>query len=101
MADSTIDPEEFWDKTTCLKSISCTDEDLKRIICLNEIYTARYPSEAPFSFSKTISKAVEIAFANAYNPECKDMSQGRVADLDELDKRTPIIGKLRTEKSES
>lgn len=44
------------------KSITLTDMDLERATKLEKIFDTVYRSEAPFNFSKTISKALEIAF---------------------------------------
>lgn len=46
------------------KSMSMTELDVKRALELERVYNTRYPSEAPFNFSKTISKALEIACMN-------------------------------------
>lgn len=43
------------------KSMSMSDEDLKRASELEELFSTLYPEERPFTFSKTISKALEIA----------------------------------------
>jgi hypothetical protein len=99
MADSTIDPKKIQDNTFYLESISCTEEDLQRIAYLEKIYTESYPNDAPFNFSKTISKAVAIAYANALNPKWGDLTQKRLEDLDELDKRSSGIGKFKRKKS--
>lgn len=43
------------------KSMSMSDEDLNRATELEELFSNLYPEERPFTFSKTISKALEIA----------------------------------------
>lgn len=99
MADSIIDPKRIRGNAPPHKSISFTEEDLLRIAYLEKVYTERYPMDAPFSFSKTISKAIEIAFANAPNPEWGDLTQKRLEDLEKVEKRSPRIGKLKRKKN--
>lgn len=50
------------------KSMSMTELDLQRAAELERIYTKQYPSEAPFSFSKTVCKALEVAYQQALLP---------------------------------
>jgi hypothetical protein len=99
MADSITNPKRIRDNAPPCKYISFTEEDLLRIAYLEKIYTERYPMDAPFNFSKTISKAIEIAFANAPNPEWGDLTQKRLEDLDKVEKRSPRIGKLKRKKN--
>jgi len=49
--------------------MSMSDEDLKRAIELEELFSNLYPEERPFSFSKTISKALELASGSLINQE--------------------------------
>jgi len=51
------------------KSMSMSDEDLKRANELEELFSKLYPDERPFSFSKTISKALELASGSLVKPE--------------------------------
>jgi hypothetical protein len=44
------------------KSMSMSKEDALRAEELEHIFIAKFPDECPFSFSKTISKALEIAY---------------------------------------
>ncbi len=99
MADSIMNPKRIRDDAPPCKSISLTEEDLLRIAYLEKIYTERYPMNAPFSLSNTISKAIEIAFANASNPEWSDLTQKRLNDLDEVERRSSRIGKLKRKKN--
>jgi len=99
MTDSTIDQKRIRDNTIYLESISYTEEDLQRIAYLEKIYTERFPMDAPFGFSKTVLKAVEIAYANALNPEWGDLTQKRLNDLDEMEKRFSEIGKFKPKKN--
>lgn len=50
------------DRAPFRKSISLTDEDIQRLSYLEKLFSERYPLEVPFSFSKTISKAVELTY---------------------------------------
>lgn len=47
-------------------------EDIDRAAELERLFTSLYPEETPFSFSKTISKALEIAYESVTtSPESK------------------------------
>lgn len=48
--------------------MSLTEEDMMRASELERIFNTRFTSEAPFNFSKTISKALEIAIGNVLSP---------------------------------
>ncbi|MGB9928163.1 MAG: hypothetical protein ACPK85_07115 [Methanosarcina sp.] len=99
MTDLIINPKRIRDNALPHKSISLNEEDFLRVAYLEKIYTERYPMDAPFSFSNTISKAIEIAFANASNPEWGDLTQKRLNDLDEVERRSSRIGKLKRKKN--
>lgn len=45
-----------------------TEEDIMRASELERLFTNRYFSEAPFNFSKTVSKALEIAIGQMLQP---------------------------------
>lgn len=98
MTDSAFDPKKIRDDTFYIQQVSFTKEDLQRIAYLEMIYTENYPTKAPFDFSKTISKAIEIAFANSSNPECGDLTQKRLEDLETLERRFPKNGKVKRKK---
>lgn len=51
------------------KSMSMSDEDLNRAMELEELFSNLYPEERPFTFSKTISRALEIASNTLNKPE--------------------------------
>ena len=57
-----INSKRIRDSAPNRKSIALTDEDLERATELERIFTEKYCVEAPFNFSKTISKALEIAY---------------------------------------
>lgn len=44
------------------KSMSMSKDDALRADELEHIFTLKFPAESPFSFSKTMSKALEIAY---------------------------------------
>lgn len=46
------------------KSMSMSSADIYRADELEKLFTQMYPNECPFSFSKTISKALEIALSS-------------------------------------
>jgi hypothetical protein len=61
MNDINVNKRRIRENAPHRKSLSCTDEDLQRASDLENQFNVRYPEESPFSFSKTISKALEIA----------------------------------------
>src|SRR5512139_2708400 len=63
-----FNPKRIRDKAPYRKSMSLTEEDLMRASELERLFTKRYPYEAPFNFSKTISKALEIAIGEMLKP---------------------------------
>ncbi|HEY5124387.1 MAG TPA: hypothetical protein VIK14_11695 [Ignavibacteria bacterium] len=62
MLDENLNQKRIRDHAPYRKSLSLTEEDMQRISYLEKEFTKRFPSEIPFSFSKTISKSVEFAF---------------------------------------
>lgn len=62
MSDENLNQKRIRDNAPYRKSISLTEEDIQRISYLEKEFTKRFSSESPFSFSKTVSKAVEFAF---------------------------------------
>jgi len=68
MIEDVINPRRIRDKAPYRKSMSLTEEDLMRASELERIFNTRYPSEAPFNFSKTISKTLEIAIGQMLQP---------------------------------
>jgi len=62
MLDENLNQKRIRDNAPYRKSLSLTEEDMQRISYLEKEFTKRFPSEVPFSFSKTISKSVEFAF---------------------------------------
>lgn len=67
------------------KSMSMTEIDLQRAAELERIYSRMYSSEAPFSFSKTVCKALEVAYQHALLPSFQgsgsvQQSAGRTAE---------------------
>ena len=62
MSDENLNQKRIRDNAPYRKSLSLTEEDMQRISYLEKEFTKRFPSEVPFSFSKTISKSVEFAF---------------------------------------
>jgi len=62
MIDITPVPKRIRDSAPHRKSIALTEEDIQRLSYLETQFALLYPGEVPFSFSKTVSKAVELAF---------------------------------------
>jgi len=50
------------------KSMSMSSEDIEKAAELERLFTTLYPDECPFSFSKTISKAIELAYETITSP---------------------------------
>lgn len=50
------------------RSMSLTDEDIQRLSYLEKLFSERFPQEVPFSFSKTVSKAVELSYRIVLDP---------------------------------
>jgi len=64
------------------KSMSMSDDDLNRATELEELFSNLYPEERPFTFSKTISKALEIASNTLKKPEPAVSPEPAVKPLD-------------------
>lgn len=68
MIEDVINPKRIRDKAPYRKSMSLTEEDMMRASELERIFNTRFKSEAPFNFSKTISRALEIAIGSVLQP---------------------------------
>lgn len=68
MIEDIINPKRIRDKAPYRKSMSLTEDDLMRASELERLFTTRYSSEAPFNFSKTISKALELTMGQMLQP---------------------------------
>jgi len=68
MSENPINPRRIRDSAPFRKSISLTELDLLRAAELERTFNTQYPPDAPFNFSKTISKAIEIAFIQIISP---------------------------------
>jgi len=51
------------------KSMSMSEGDIEKASELERMFGDLYPEEKPFTFSKTISKALEIAYDSLQKPE--------------------------------
>src|SRR5674476_315932 len=60
MSDNPINPRRIRDSAPYRKSITLAE--------LERTFNTQYPPDAPFNFSKTISKAIEIAFIQIITP---------------------------------
>ena len=90
MIDETLNPKRIRDHAPHRRSISLTDEDIQRLSYLEKTFASMYPLDVPFSFSKTVSKAIELAFLQIIAPIEKPMQQsltGLPADLGALQVR--------------
>lgn len=62
METTAINPKRIRESAPYRKSMSMNTEDMLKAQELERLFTSLYPSEAPFTFSKTISKALELAY---------------------------------------
>jgi len=69
MVEVPVDQKRIRDSAPYRKSIALTELDLKRAAELERAYNTQYPTESPFNFSKTMSKAIEIAYLHVLKPE--------------------------------
>ncbi len=69
MTEKIIQNKRIRENAPHRKSMSMSDEDLNRATELEELFSNLYPEERPFTFSKTISKALEIASNSLIKPE--------------------------------
>jgi len=51
------------------KSMSLTEDDMMRAAELERLFSSKFSSECPFNFSKTISKALELAILQMLQPD--------------------------------
>lgn len=61
MDNSHISQKRIRESAPFRKSMSLSIEDMGRAAELEKAFTAMFPNECPFTFSKTISTAMEIA----------------------------------------
>jgi hypothetical protein len=65
MIDENINIKRIRDHAPYRKSMSLTEEDIQRLSYLEKLFSSQYPLDVPFSFSKTVSKCIEIAFTQS------------------------------------
>lgn len=98
MIEDFVNPKRIREKAPYRKSMSLTEEDLMRASELERIFNSRFNSEAPFNFSKTISKALELAILQMLQPDpitqggtsggsVQQALTGQAADQEVLDAR--------------
>jgi len=68
MSENPINQRRIRDSAPYRKSITLTELDLQRAAELERTFNTQYPLGAPFNFSQTISKAIEIAFIQIITP---------------------------------
>lgn len=68
MEEPIINKKRIRDSAPYRKTIALSELDIKRAEELERIYPSMYPSDAPFNFSKLISKAIEVAYQQALLP---------------------------------
>lgn len=92
MAPDTPNPnfKRIREKAPHRRSVSLTDEDIEKLSFLEWIFTRIYTEEAPFSFSKTVSKAIDLVNLMVLDP--KLLLEGEQHDNEIYEK---IYGKTR------
>lgn len=68
MIDESITRKRIRDKAPYRKSLSMTENDIMRAAELERLFSTKFSSEGPFNFSKTISKALELAILQTLQP---------------------------------
>ena len=68
MIDESITRKRIRDKAPYRKSMSMTKDDIMRAAELERLFSTKFSSEGPFNFSKTISKALELAILQMLQP---------------------------------
>jgi len=68
MSENPINQKRIRDSAPFRKSITLTELDIQRAAELERTFNTQYPLDAPFNFSQTISKAIEIAFIKIITP---------------------------------
>ena len=71
MAPDSLNPifRRIREKVPYRRSVSLTDEDIERLSYLEKAFTTIYTDEVPFSFSKTVSKAIDLANLMVLDPK--------------------------------
>lgn len=69
MIDESINKKRIRDHAPFRKSMSLTENDIMRAAELERLFSSKFSSEGPFNFSKTISKALELAILQMLQPE--------------------------------
>src|SRR5665811_890207 len=68
MSENPINQRRIRDSAPYRKSITLTELDLQRAAELERTFNTHFPLDAPFNFSQTISKAIEVAFIQILTP---------------------------------
>jgi len=68
MIDDQINKKRIRDRAPFRKSISMTEDDIMRAAELERLFSTKFSTEGPFNFSKTISKALELAILQMLQP---------------------------------
>jgi len=92
MIEDIINPKRIRDKAPYRKSMSLTEDDLVRASELERIFNSKFTLESPFNFSKTVSKALELAILQMLQPggpsgPVQQSLTGQVADQEVLQAR--------------
>lgn len=71
------------DKAPNRKSVSLTNGDIERLYYFEKIFTEIYTEGIPFSFSKTVSKTVELALLMTASPKYFNQDQEFIQEFSE------------------
>jgi len=69
MMNEPINKKRIRNSAPYRKSMSLTEDDMMRAAELERLFSSKFSSECPFNFSKTISKALELAILQMLQPE--------------------------------
>lgn len=77
------------------RSVSLADDDILRFFYLEKIFTAIYTEEGPFSFSKTVSKSVDLAILLILDPKLRFEEEQLYQEI--IQKLPPTSRRIRKE----
>jgi hypothetical protein len=72
------------------RSVSLTDIDIDRLSSFEKNFTTIYTEDVPFSFSKTVSKAIELALLMVSDPKMRALEEEFYQKSNQ--KSSPILG---------
>lgn len=86
-------PRRIREKAPHRRSVSLTDVDIDRLSIFEKNFTIIYTKDVPFSFSKTVSKAIELALLMVLDPKMRALEEEFYQESTQ--KRSPILRRIR------